>query len=153
MWKTKQKLQPNASEALKGEDGYTFLAKGVVIEGIAKLEGIVRIDGHFNGAINTNDTLIIGEQAVIRGSITADEIICSGKIEANLTAIKRIHLLKPAVVIGDISTPCFTMEDGVLFQGQCDMGMSSKIEWLSKDSQVTEKMPALIPHGELVSTS
>ena len=128
MWKTKQKLQANASEALNGEDGYTFLAKGVVIEGIAKLEGIVRIDGHFNGAINTNDTLIIGEQAVIRGSITADEIICSGKIEANLTANKRIHLLKPAVVLGDISTPSFTMEDGVLFQGQCDMGLSQPLE-------------------------
>lgn len=152
MWKTKQKLQANASETLNGEDGYTFLAKGVVIEGVAKLEGIVRIDGHFNGAINTNDTLIIGEQAVIRGSITADEIICSGKIEANLTANKRIHLLKPAVVLGDISTPSFSMEDGVLFQGQCDMGMSPKVEWLAKDSQVTEKRPAFIDHGELVST-
>ena len=90
-----------------------FLPKGGGIEGIAKLEGVVRIDGHFNGAIHTNDMLIIGEHAVICGPITADEIICSGRIEANLTAQKSIQLLHPAVLIGDITTPAFSMEKGV----------------------------------------
>ena len=79
MWK--KKLQTNGPEILSTDEGYTFLAKGVEIEGLAKLEGVVRIDGHFNGAINTDDTLIIGENAVIRGSISADEIICSGKLQ------------------------------------------------------------------------
>ena len=87
--------------------------KGGGIEGIAKLEGVVRIDGHFNWAIHTNDMLIIGEHAVIRGTITADEIICSGRIEANLTTQKSIQLLHPAVLIGDITTPAFSMEKGV----------------------------------------
>lgn len=150
MWK--KKLQVNGSESSNTDEGYTFLAKGVVIEGMAKLEGVVRIDGHFNGAINTNDMLIIGEHAVIRGSITADEIICSGKIEANLTAKKRIQLLNPAILIGDITTPAFSMEEGVFFQGMCDMGMSHKVEWLTKESPVTEKMQNLIEPCELVPT-
>ena len=98
MWK--KKLQAKGSETLNTDEGYTFLANGVVIEGKAKLEGVVRIDGHFNGAIHTNDMLIIGEHAVIRGSITADEIICSGRIEAKLTAKKKIQLLNTAVLIG-----------------------------------------------------
>jgi cytoskeletal protein CcmA (bactofilin family) len=150
MWR--KKLQGNGSETLNTDEGYTFLAKGVVIEGKAKLEGVVRIDGHFNGAINTNDMLIIGEHAVIRGSITANEIICSGKIEANMTAKKRIQLLNPAVLIGDITTPSFSMEEGVFFQGMCDMGMSRKVEWFPKESPVTEKVHALLEHGELVPT-
>ena len=146
----KKKTLINGSESVKSDGDYTFLAKGVVIEGIAKLEGVVRIDGHFNGEITTNDMLIIGEHAVIRGSISADEIICSGKIEAHMTAKKRIQLLHPAVVIGDIATPTFSMEEGVFFQGTCDMGMSRTVEWLAKEPQDMKKVPSLIEHGELV---
>ena len=150
MWR--KKLQTNDPESLKREGDYTFLAKGVEMEGIAKLEGVVRIDGHFNGAINTDDTLIIGENAVIRGSISADEIICSGKIEANMTANKRIQLLTPAVLIGDITTPSFSMEDGAFFQGVCDMGLSRRVERLTKETQDSEKLDDLIEHCELVPT-
>ena len=150
MWK--KKLQTNGSETLNADESYTFLAKGVVIEGIAKFEGVLRIDGHFNGAINTNDMLIIGEHAVIRGTITADEIISSGKIEAKLTAKKKIQLLHPAVLIGDITTPSFSMEEGVFFQGRCDMGMSRKVEWLTEESQATEEVHGSIEHCELVPT-
>ena len=153
MWR--KKLQTNGPESLKREGDYTFLSKGVEMEGIAKLEGVVRIDGHFNGAINTNDMLIVGEHAVIRGSITADEIICSGKIEAKLTAKKKIQLLNTAVLIGDIITPSFSMEEGAFFHGMCDMGVSrrvDRVEWLTKESQVTEKVHDLIEQGELVPT-
>ena len=80
------------------------------------------------------------------------QIICSGKIEAHMTAKKRIQLLHPAVVIGDIATPTFSMEEGVFFQGTCDMGISCNTKWLAKDSHVMEKTPALLRQGELVST-
>ena len=153
MWK--KKLQGNGPEILNTDGGNTFLAKGVEIQGIAKLEGVVRIDGQFNGAINTNDMLIVGEHAVIRGSIAADEIICSGKIEAKLTAKKKIQLLNTAILIGDIITPSFSMEEGAFFHGMCDMGVSrrvDRVEWLTKESQVTEKVHDLIEQGELVPT-
>jgi cytoskeletal protein CcmA (bactofilin family) len=150
MWK--KKISTGGYELLKTDGDYTFLAKGVEMEGVAKLEGVVRIDGHFIGAIHTKDTLIIGEHAVICGSITADEIICSGKIEANLTANKKIQLLNPAVVIGNITTPSFSIEEGVFFQGLCDMGMSHRGEGLLKELQITEQVSDLIEYSELVPT-
>ncbi len=139
-------------ESTKVERDLTYFAKGVEMEGIAKLEGVVRIDGHFSGAINTKDMLIVGEHAVIRGSITADEIISSGKIIANLTANKRIQLLYPAVLIGDVNTPSLSMEEGVCFQGICDMGINEKNEWLEQESQDSKINPTIIEHGELVTT-
>jgi len=146
-----KKLQANDSKVLNTDGGYTFLAKGVELEGIAKLEGVVRIDGHFNGAINTNDMLIVGEHAVIRGSIAADEIVCSGRIEAKLTAKKKIQLLSTAVLIGDITTPAFSIEDGAFFHGMCDMGVSRRVECLTKESPATGKVHDLIGQRELVS--
>jgi cytoskeletal protein CcmA (bactofilin family) len=146
-----KKLQANDSKVLNTDGGYTFLAKGVELEGIAKLEGVVRIDGHFNGAINTNDMLIVGEHAVIRGSIAADEIVCSGRIEAKLTAKKKIQLLSTAVLIGDITTPAFSIEDGAFFHGMCDMGVSRRVECLTKESPAMGKVHDLIEQRELVS--
>lgn len=150
MWKKKH--LNNGCERAEADGDYTFLAKGMAMQGIAKMEGVVRIDGYFQGAIHTNDMLIIGEHAVIRGSITAEEIICSGKIQANLTAQKRIQLLNPAVVIGDVTTPAFSVEEGVYFRGKCDMGVSGKVACLAKESADPSTRQNLIAHGELVPT-
>jgi cytoskeletal protein CcmA (bactofilin family) len=49
--------------------------------------------------------------------------VSSGRIEGVITANKKIQLLKPAVLIGDVHTPTFAMEEGVYFQGECDMGV------------------------------
>lgn len=133
MWGQKKKR-----ETLFEEEQYTFLGKGVDFKGKAQFEGTVRVDGHFEGEICTNDTLIVGEHAVIKGSITGGVIISGGKVEGNITASKRVQLLKPAVLIGDVHAPSFSIEEGVLFQGICDMGIRSLDE--------TEQEPQSLQH-------
>ena len=122
MWKNSG--ADKKSSAIQLEEDYTFLAKGGTLEGTANLKGVVRIDGNFQGIIYTSDTLIVGENAVIRGTVKAREIICSGKLQAELIVETKIHLLKPAVLLGKISTPALIMEEGAFFQGTCDMGLN-----------------------------
>ncbi|MDA0739285.1 MAG: polymer-forming cytoskeletal protein [Nitrospirae bacterium] len=121
MWGDKEEKK---KETIFEEDHYTFLGKDVDFKGKANFDGTVRVDGHFEGEITTADTLIIGEHAVIKGTITGGVIVSGGKIEGNITASKKVQLLKPAVLIGDVHSPSFSMEEGVLFQGICDMGIS-----------------------------
>ena len=125
MWGDKEKTKNNAGFA---QEYYTFLGKGVDFKGKAQFEGTVRVDGNFEGEITIDDTLIIGENAFIKGTIIGGTIVSSGRIEGIITANKKIQLLKPAVLIGDIQTPTFAMEEGVYFQGQCDMGVAPKAE-------------------------
>ena len=125
MWGEKEKTK---REAGFGEEFYTFLGKGVDFKGKAQFEGTVRVDGNFEGEIAIDDTLIIGETAFIKGTITGGTIICSGRIEGVVTANKKIQLLKPAVLIGDVHTPTFAMEEGVYFQGECDMGAAPNLD-------------------------
>jgi len=125
MWGEKEK---GNREAGFGQEFYTFLGKGVDFKGKAQFEGTVRVDGNFEGEITIDDTLIIGETALIKGTITGGTIVSSGRIEGIITAHKKIQLLKPAVLIGDVHTPTFAMEEGVYFQGECDMGAAPNLD-------------------------
>ncbi len=116
MWDNKtDKKQALFSE----EDNYIFLGKGSDFKGKAVFVGaVVRINGSFEGELNADDTIIVGEHAVIQGTITCGVLVCKGRVEANVTATQKVQLLKSAVLIGDVHAPIFSMEDGVVFRGQ-----------------------------------
>ncbi len=149
MWGEKEKPK---REAGFGEEFYTFLGKGVDFKGKAQFEGTVRVDGNFEGEITIDDTLIIGETAFIKGTITGGTIVCSGRIEGVVTANKKIQLLKPAVLIGDVHTPTFAMEEGVYFQGECDMGAAPNLD-MDLDERVIGNGQAKSPTAKLETES
>ena len=47
----------------------------------------------------------------------------SGKINGTITAVEKIQILKPGVLVGDIRTPSIAIEEGSHFHGMCDMGV------------------------------
>ncbi len=107
------------------DDNITLLARGVLLKGEIRVEGTVRIDGRLEGDIQTKGTVVIGEDGVVQGTITAGVIINSGKIKATVTASERLQLLKTGMLVGEVHTPAFSMEDGAKFQGLSDMGLAS----------------------------
>lgn len=139
MWGTPAEQKDKKWESMFEEGAYTFLGKGVDFKGKAKFDTSVRIDGHFDGQIVSQDTLIIGEGGVVKGEITCETIICSGKIEGNIVASQKVQLLKPAVLIGGVRTPSFSVEEGVVFHGTCDMGVSG-LDDISSQSGEGEKV-------------
>jgi cytoskeletal protein CcmA (bactofilin family) len=98
-----------------------FLGKGTEFKGVITYQGTVRIDGRVEGEIITEGTLIVGESAVIQAEVVAGTVISSGKISGNVTAREKIQLLSPAVLEGSIKTPLLVIEEGVRFNGQCQM--------------------------------
>lgn len=118
MWAMKDRAQ----QAEQGSENFTLLGKGVSFKGIVRFDGTVRVDGRVEGEIHTTGTLVVGEHAVIEGVITAGVLMNSGKINGTVTAIEKIQILKPGVLIGDIRTPVIAIEEGSRFHGMCDMG-------------------------------
>ncbi|MBS0165487.1 MAG: polymer-forming cytoskeletal protein [Nitrospira sp.] len=124
MWSIGEK---QGTDAIPNEN-FTFLSKGVDFRGILNFDGTIRIDGRVEGEINTSGTLIIGEQAIIKGVISAGTLITSGKVNATITATEKIQIQKPGILIGDIRTPGISIEDGAHFHGMCDMGAHKWVE-------------------------
>jgi len=88
----------------------------------------LRINGDFEGKLDTKGSLTIGENASIRADISGDEIIISGKITGNIVAGSSLKVLSSAHIVGDITTPRLSVETGAVIQGKCQMltGTGSK---------------------------
>lgn len=109
---------------------FTVLGKDVTFKGIVHFHSTVQLDSAIEGEIHAKGMLVIGENAVIRGSIIAETIVSRGKIHGNVTASGKIQLLKPAVLLGDVTSPSFSMEEGAFFKGSIDMGSHPVVDEL-----------------------
>jgi len=108
-----------------GEDASNtsaFLGKGTRVNGKLVFEGPVRIEGQVEGEISAQDTLTIGESAVINAQITGNSIIVHGRVTGDVTARQRLEIRAPGKLFGNISTPSLVIHEGVVFEGQCSMG-------------------------------
>lgn len=117
MWGTTKRNETQAEG-----DHFTVLGKDVTFKGVVHFQSTVRLDGCFEGEIHTKGMLVVGEHAVIRGTITVGTLISSGKIQGNVTATDKVQLLKTAVHTGDVTSPMLSVEEGAYFRGRTDMG-------------------------------
>jgi cytoskeletal protein CcmA (bactofilin family) len=110
------------------KDIKAYLGEDTVFSGTLSFNGVVRIDGKMDGEVNTDDTLIVGENGVLEADINAGTVICRGKIKGTIKASKRIEIHTNSEVVGNISAPALLVENGAIFDGNCDMtGNEGKI--------------------------
>ena len=113
------------NNSFAADDNITLLAKGVVLKGEIHVEGTVRIDGRLDGDIQTKGQVIIGEDGLVQGTITAGTVISSGRIKAKVMADERVQLMRTATLIGEVLTPVLIIEEGAKLQGVMDMGVTT----------------------------
>lgn len=81
----------------------------------------LRINGKFEGNLETKGSLTIGQTAMIIGDILGDNIIIGGRVKGRVTAKERLALLPTAVVEGNLYPAKLNVAEGALFEGRCSM--------------------------------
>jgi len=128
---------PQAEESVQAH-----LGKGSRIEGKLAFDGSVRIDGTVEGEIQAQQSVIIGESAVINAQVFADTIVVKGKVTGDITARKQVELRAPGRLVGNVTSPSLVIHEGVIFEGHCSMaGTESRAE-------ESDKKVALFPKEE-----
>ena len=107
-----------------------FLSNGTNFKGDLTFEGTVRIDGRFEGNINSKDALVIGENATVDAEIHVGQIIISGRVSGNIAAAESVEINSKAQVHGNIklSGNKLTIHEGAVFSGGCEMGTADTLE-------------------------
>jgi len=107
--------------AMEKADIKAFLGPGSRFEGTLSFDEMVRLDGSFSGDINSSDTLVVGDTAVIDGNIRVGALILSGRFKGTITATTLVELRAPAQVEGMIQTPLLKIDEKVIFNGEVKM--------------------------------
>lgn len=87
----------------------------------------LKINGTFEGTLDTKGKLTIGENAYVAADIICEDISISGKVVGNITATKRIDINITADVNGDIVSPIVVLAEGAVLNGSCRMGDVSNV--------------------------
>jgi cytoskeletal protein CcmA (bactofilin family) len=103
-------------------DVNTIIGEGTILKGDVKVEGSIQVDGEFDGTIDAADTLVIGESGKVDGDATVANAVIGGRMYGNVFASGKIELQRGSQLLGDIKTRGLVIEDGVVFQGNCQMG-------------------------------
>ena len=119
-------LKKTAGVSAEHAEITAFLGKGTEFKGVLSFEGTIRVDGKVEGEVVSKDTLIAGDEAHLQGEITVGTIISSGRVVGNINASQKAHILAPGVIEGNIRTPKLIIEEGVTFDGKCEMASQKK---------------------------
>jgi len=139
----------------RGEKLNAYLGKGSAVTGKLAFTGAVAIDGRVEGEIMAQETLIIGESAVVNAQIAGNSVIIRGRVTGDITARKRIEIRAPGRLCGNVTTPSLVIEEGVVFEGHCSMGAGEaerdrKVARFPRDEKPREKGGE--PHAEVSRT-
>ncbi len=99
----------------------------VEIRGNLKCSGELSFDGKVEGDLVTESALEIGENAVVKGNVSAASAVIRGKIAGNATAKDRLELKSRTELVGDIRAAKLIIEDGVTFVGRAEISPSKAV--------------------------
>jgi len=99
----------------------TVLGNETIFNGVMKFKESLKIDGYFEGKIESSGSLFVEEGAEVRAEIKVGTIIISGKVVGNIEASEKLEMLGSGKVFGNIRTPNLKVAEGVEFDGECDM--------------------------------
>jgi cytoskeletal protein CcmA (bactofilin family) len=99
----------------------TIFAHGSHFKGILEFGRPLKILGIFEGEIKGGDMLEVGAQGNVTAHIEAAYVVIYGKVTGNVVATEKVELKEGATLIGNIRAPKLEIDDGVIFEGQCEM--------------------------------
>lgn len=107
---------------------HTVLGQGATFDGKLVFQGTVQIDGHLNGEVRSDDTLVIGESAQLEAEIHVGTIVIFGHVKGNIKANIAVELKSTGHLEGNISSPSVQIDKGAIFDGACVMKGKEKKE-------------------------
>ncbi len=111
----------------------SVLGPGLSWSGRLSGDGGVRIDGAFEGVIEVDGLVVVGD----RGRVTCDQlravtVVVSGAVRGDIIA-RRVEIMPTGRVWGDIVTTAFSTEEGAFMRGQIRMEDELDLEFAASD--------------------
>ena len=98
----------------------TVLGSSSTLKGDLKNLGNVRLDGIFEGTLEIDGNVLVGETAKITADIHAKNVSIAGAVRGNVSG-KKVQLLRTGRVWGNITATSVATEEGAFIDGKITM--------------------------------
>ncbi|MBN8553856.1 MAG: polymer-forming cytoskeletal protein [Deltaproteobacteria bacterium] len=115
----------------------TLLDRGCEFNGKLSFEGVVRIDGVFQGEIYSQDHLIIGEGAVVEANLQVGQLEISGSFMGDIRANEKLIVHSTGRINGKIQTRELEVHRGAQVDGQIEMNSLREVSDSKTPAQET----------------
>lgn len=105
----------------KYEERSSNLKEGTLIRGAFECKGDLVLEGFIEGDVVVEGTLTVLESGTVRANVRAASVKVFGKIVGDIYCSERIELHAGAQVRGNLKTARLLIQDGVVFDGRCEM--------------------------------
>ena len=106
------------------------ISVGTIIKGEIVSSSDIRIDGTFEGKIQSNGRVVIGESASVKGDVICENLDLWGKVDGNVYVKDTLSLKQGCIVNGNVHIRRFCVELGSTFNGNCKMITEDEFEKL-----------------------
>jgi cytoskeletal protein CcmA (bactofilin family) len=114
---TTQIASSKRSSSVRTANVPSIISSDVVMRGNINSSGEIQFDGTLEGDIKAG-SLIIGEQAAVKGEVICETVTVRGRVEGGIRA-KSVSLASTAHIQGDILHSSLSVETGAHFEGNC----------------------------------
>jgi len=95
----------------------SIIGEGTRFNGEFDLNGLLRIDGDFCGTVRTEGKVLVGKNGRAECTVYAGTVVVGGILRGNIFANEKVVILSTGIVLGNIHSPRFIVEEGVIFNG------------------------------------
>jgi len=120
----------------------TIIGINVTLKGNLYNKGAIEVNGNVEGEIKSDENIIIGETAMIKGPVVAKKIEISGEVRGLVEASEKLELNATSKVIGDINTKSLIIKEGATFVGKSLMNGTASPAAETKEEKAEEPKEA-----------
>lgn len=99
----------------------TVIGPNCRMTGTLQSDGGIRVEGIFEGNLQTTGNLVVAESAKVIAEIQAYNVTVSGQIKGNVTANK-VEITETGKVWGDLNVNTLLLHEGSYLRGSTNMG-------------------------------
>ncbi|RUT30606.1 polymer-forming cytoskeletal protein [Paenibacillus zeisoli] len=100
-----------------GKVSDTLIGVGSDIQGKLRCESNLRLEGKFQGEIETTGEIVIGESGEAHSTIKGNEIIVAGKVFGDIITEGKLTITASGQVDGNVSAHTLVILDGGILNG------------------------------------
>lgn len=106
---------------IKQSGSGTVVGSNVKLQGVLKDTENIIIHGQLDGELSSEQSVLVAEQAVVKGPISGDTVTVAGVVKGSIDAKKKLEILPSGRVNGSVTTKEFVVQSGAIFNGKIVM--------------------------------